>query len=114
MSLQLPEHGVFLSIIVTALTLEESSVKTKIVPSKGWSPAMQEMSAPVSNSPDISFPWIKRSLEGLEAVISCAQKPRSLERNTLWPLAWEVKIFFFFFLFDNKLKAKAVLFFDLY
>ena len=42
-------------------------------------PAMQKTSAPVSNNPDILFPWIKRSFKGLEAVISCTQKARSLD-----------------------------------
>ena len=56
-------------------------------------PAMQETSAPVSKSPAILFPWIKTSFKGLEAVISCTQKARSLDPNPLGPLAWEVKVF---------------------
>ena len=79
---------------------------------KGQSfPAIQEKSSPVSNSPDLLFPWIKRSFKSLEAVISCTQKARSLDPNAPCPIAWEVK---FFFLSDNKVKAKAVLLFDLY
>ena len=57
----------------------------------------------MSNSPNILFSWIKRSFKGLGAVISCTPKARSLNPNTLWLLAWEVK---FFFLSDTKVKSK--------
>ena len=50
-------------------------------------PAMRETSVPVSNSPDILFPRIKRSFKGLEAVVSYNQKARSLDPNLLGPLA---------------------------